>query len=371
MADMKQDRKNDYLHKDNNGQWHVEMPQVGNCTRFLALPVYSGGQISLPLMRKITEAIRSEVELHHLDLLKEYGTATDGEIAIVAPGPRVAGDKKGTGEINEFWKLREKSKRLITGVVAYSKHVMDSAREYALSAIDIEETDRPYRSKIQGGVLPPMPRGDVPLNIARNEFEGVSGVYFIHRDHQLVYVGQAINIGDRIKKHHVASPTDKICVVEVPLDHLRKAEDFYIWSLRPPINKEWKYSYENGELSGSPLARFVTEEQPEPTDRKSVQLAVPMPHKSNIASTNFSASVNALARSPEIKAKAEQLFWELASCLTKGSDDPEQEIEPLLELACEALQEESAGIRQSVNWARDGNTVPAEATGPKTKHQDD
>ena len=43
-----------------------------------------------------------------------------------------------------------------------------------------------------------MPRGDVPFNIARNEFEGVSGVYFIHREHQLVYVGLAVNIGDPI-----------------------------------------------------------------------------------------------------------------------------------------------------------------------------
>lgn len=64
-----------------------------------------------------------------------------------------------------------------------------------------------------------------------------SGVYFITRDNQVVYVGRGVRMRTRLSSnHHVAKDGDLISWVEIHKDRLNYAEHFYIGIMRPAEN---------------------------------------------------------------------------------------------------------------------------------------
>jgi hypothetical protein len=70
-----------------------------------------------------------------------------------------------------------------------------------------------------------------------NSIPDSSGVYFITRDNQVVYVGRGVRMRTRLSSnHHVAKDGDLISWVEIHKDRLNYAEHFYIGILRPMLN---------------------------------------------------------------------------------------------------------------------------------------
>lgn len=100
----------------------------------------------------------------------------------------------------------------------------------------------------QGGVVivpaasdnepPPPPTSSISMLAAKALFAGKSGIYFLWRDDEIVYVGRANCISTRLSGHHVAEPTDFVSVVEMPAGESWVAEPYYIWKLRPRLNGE-------------------------------------------------------------------------------------------------------------------------------------
>ena len=86
--------------------------------------------------------------------------------------------------------------------------------------------------------LPKPPSETVSVPCVVQNLAGVSGVYFIWRDGEIVYVGRADCLGRRFKNHHVAEPSDHVSVIAMPENETHPAELVYIAAYRPRLNKE-------------------------------------------------------------------------------------------------------------------------------------
>ncbi len=62
-----------------------------------------------------------------------------------------------------------------------------------------------------------------------------TGVYFLIKDHRVVYVGQSVNVYARIAAHTDKS-FDSVALLPCSRDVLDKMESLYIHCLRPPLN---------------------------------------------------------------------------------------------------------------------------------------
>jgi hypothetical protein len=84
--------------------------------------------------------------------------------------------------------------------------------------------------------MPPDEAVSVPCVI--QNLVGVSGVYFLWRGGEIVYVGRAECISSRFKNHHVAEPSDHVSVIAMPENETHLAELVYIAAYKPRLNKE-------------------------------------------------------------------------------------------------------------------------------------
>lgn len=82
---------------------------------------------------------------------------------------------------------------------------------------------------------------------AKSMLKGVCGIYFVHRDSELIYVGKAYDVGRRLSGHHVAADSDYVSVVSMAPSEIHLAELFYIYRLRPKLNHEVRMSNEEKE----------------------------------------------------------------------------------------------------------------------------
>lgn len=86
---------------------------------------------------------------------------------------------------------------------------------------------------------PPPPAATVSPEAARLVFKGVSGIYFLWKDDSIDYVGRANCIGSRLHpSHHRLKPHHRVSVVRMNRADSWVAEPYYIWWLRPTLNKE-------------------------------------------------------------------------------------------------------------------------------------
>jgi len=86
--------------------------------------------------------------------------------------------------------------------------------------------------------LPKPPSETVSVPCLIQNLAGVSGVYFIWRDGEIVYVGRADCLSKRFKNHHIAEPSDHVSVIPMPENETHLAELVYIAAYRPRLNKE-------------------------------------------------------------------------------------------------------------------------------------
>lgn len=86
---------------------------------------------------------------------------------------------------------------------------------------------------------PPPPAATVSPEAARLVFKGVSGIYFLWKDDSIDYIGRANCIGSRLHPgHHRLKPHHRVSVVRMNRADSWVAEPYYIWWLRPTLNKE-------------------------------------------------------------------------------------------------------------------------------------
>ena len=86
--------------------------------------------------------------------------------------------------------------------------------------------------------LPSPPTQTVSVSCAAENMIGVSGIYFIWREGQIVYVGRSRCVASRLKSHHVAEPSDHVSVVAMPNSETYIAELVYIAAFRPRLNSQ-------------------------------------------------------------------------------------------------------------------------------------
>lgn len=79
--------------------------------------------------------------------------------------------------------------------------------------------------------------------------EATSGVYFLIRDGRVMYVGQSVDVGARIRGHARERSFDAYAMVPCPIAHMAVLESLYIHALRPPWN--------GVRPSGTPFAPFT------------------------------------------------------------------------------------------------------------------
>lgn len=71
-----------------------------------------------------------------------------------------------------------------------------------------------------------------------SKFELRSGIYFLYKDGDLMYVGQATNITRRILQHieNAVIPFDRVLYELVPVENLNQVESVFIKTLKPICN---------------------------------------------------------------------------------------------------------------------------------------
>lgn len=62
------------------------------------------------------------------------------------------------------------------------------------------------------------------------------GIYFLIKDEKIVYVGQSINIQNRVQQHRMIKDFDRFTYVECKAEDLSKIEAMYINKLKPILN---------------------------------------------------------------------------------------------------------------------------------------
>jgi len=64
------------------------------------------------------------------------------------------------------------------------------------------------------------------------------GVYFLIQDHEVVYVGQSINVFSRVREHGTSKVFNRFAYIACTNDELDLLESLYIHYLRPKYNGE-------------------------------------------------------------------------------------------------------------------------------------
>src|SRR5258708_30571573 len=76
-----------------------------------------------------------------------------------------------------------------------------------------------------------------------------SGVYFLLRGEEIVYVGQSKNVACRIAAHINKKFFDSILIMSVPLEALSSVETYWIGQLKPVLNRSMGELQPNGSES--------------------------------------------------------------------------------------------------------------------------
>lgn len=87
--------------------------------------------------------------------------------------------------------------------------------------------------------------------------ETFSGIYFLCQDEEIVYIGQAKNVGHRISDHKgsgARKPHNRVFFLKVHPDNLNSVERFFIERYRPILNVK-KNPDVNRRFARSPVAQ--------------------------------------------------------------------------------------------------------------------
>jgi len=71
------------------------------------------------------------------------------------------------------------------------------------------------------------------------------GIYFLIKDKQIIYIGQSINIHNRLSHHSSRKQFDAISIIECNPDNLDELESLYIHAIKPCLNGNGKKGEKN------------------------------------------------------------------------------------------------------------------------------
>jgi len=104
---------------------------------------------------------------------------------------------------------------------------------------------------LQRKETPDLPESLAPLHEALYSIKAltISGVYFLLRDEEVVYVGQSSNVAQRIAAGHPEKEFDDAVCLLVPQEQLLEVEAAFISALNPLYNRTAlpKGSYKNAQ----------------------------------------------------------------------------------------------------------------------------
>jgi hypothetical protein len=156
-------------------------------------------------------------------------------------------DSRSDAILNTLPKLKSKKTRL-----ALEQHESDRAR-LAMSlrkarsrrrkiateiALCKSELAHSWKTVCDARGMPEIPLPIVTAADLGGESRKFAGVYFGWHGPKVVYVGESINIPQRLRSHENISPHWLVSYLEMEPAERFFAESFYIWLTRPPLNKE-------------------------------------------------------------------------------------------------------------------------------------
>jgi hypothetical protein len=87
--------------------------------------------------------------------------------------------------------------------------------------------------------MPAVPASIEPLLEAVTKYQQCSGIYFLwDLNRTCAYVGKSRNVGSRLSSHNKAVKEHAVSVLPLPVAEIHYAELYYIWLLRPYLNRE-------------------------------------------------------------------------------------------------------------------------------------
>lgn len=69
-------------------------------------------------------------------------------------------------------------------------------------------------------------------------YKDTTGVYFLIKDNEIVYVGQSVRVYTRISSHEKTKDFDSVSWIRCEVESLDYLESFYIYKFRPKLNGE-------------------------------------------------------------------------------------------------------------------------------------
>jgi hypothetical protein len=123
----------------------------------------------------------------------------------------------------------------------YSKKRQELANNLRRSRRKLKELKRETEHRTQLcdiHQMPPVPTPQFTREHWAAHTESFAGVYVAFSNGLVQYVGESQNIPQRMKSHHAIQMDWLVSVIPMAAHERFFAESFYIWLLRPPINKE-------------------------------------------------------------------------------------------------------------------------------------
>ncbi|WP_208324740.1 hypothetical protein [Modicisalibacter xianhensis] len=94
----------------------------------------------------------------------------------------------------------------------------------------------------------------------KKPFEDHSGVYFLIKDNQVVYVGQSVNVMNRVRVHSKDRDFDSYAIILVDTAYLDIVESLYIHLLNPPQNG--RFTGDHGACAPIKMSVFLGADSP-------------------------------------------------------------------------------------------------------------
>jgi hypothetical protein len=138
---------------------------------------------------------------------------------------------------NELAKIEQQIKRKKATLVNLAQGIRE--KEVALAVIEREYLQRPARSV--SSFWPSVPEENkAPVEQDGKNLPASSGIYFLWEGQTCVYVGQSVNLQNRVRLSHDKArliQTPRFTFLEFAAADLLYAECFYISLLKPSLNR--------------------------------------------------------------------------------------------------------------------------------------
>jgi hypothetical protein len=146
--------------------------------------------------------------------------------------------KIGNAEAEATRLVKEKETMMRKDVAQRLKSGREKLKRLNQNYNDISETWFDNRSQAKGEQYPPIPLPQINPDGQGAGLPRASGIYFLWDENEIVYVGQARKLCDRLRlgSHHVMTEHHRISFVFTKTHELNWAEGYYVGISKPRLN---------------------------------------------------------------------------------------------------------------------------------------